>query len=270
LIDDNSFSKLIPGWNIDMNKISDPIKSNMRDLGMTKLLYKYGGIRVPVSFLCMRNLIDMYDIGTNHNKMFICEMVDRNITSTHTGFYPNIQFMGSPKQNETVGELIEFMQRIISGDYTDQSIFLGDFNRWCEARIKKNQIKLIDGKMVGSKTVEDEPVIVDTLLSNSTIDFYSNMYGIYIPADEILNRRKYEWFARMSETQVLESRIILSKYILLASAPDAVHGVIEPMYTKNNWISFWKVPSNAPVWGLKPYGLGNNVLKEKYPGNYYN
>ena len=32
IIDDNSFQKLIPGWNINMTTISDPILSNMRIL----------------------------------------------------------------------------------------------------------------------------------------------------------------------------------------------------------------------------------------------
>ena len=38
IIDDSSFKKLIPGWNINMTSISDPIFSNMRTLGLTKLL----------------------------------------------------------------------------------------------------------------------------------------------------------------------------------------------------------------------------------------
>ena len=41
IIDDTSFKKLIPGWNINMTSISDPILSNMRMLGMMKLLYIY-------------------------------------------------------------------------------------------------------------------------------------------------------------------------------------------------------------------------------------
>ena len=44
LINDDSFSKLIPGWQIDMNLISDPIKKHMRILAIAKILYYYGGI----------------------------------------------------------------------------------------------------------------------------------------------------------------------------------------------------------------------------------
>jgi len=269
LIDDDSFAKLLPNWTINMHKISNPVKHYMRELGMAQLLYKYGGIRVPASFVCMRDLSELYQIGTSGGKMFICEMVDRNITSTHRDFYPNIDFMGTQKENPIVSQLIDFMQRTISQDYTAESQFLGEFDRWCNARIERNQINLIDGKLVGTKTMEDTPILIDELLSNDYIDIYSNTYGIYIPANEVLKRRHYEWFARMSPVQVLESPIIISKYLLLANAPDAKMGVIEPMKDKPKWISFWKVPSGAPVWGLPPINLGDSPYPPRlaYPDN---
>ena len=267
LIDDDSFAKLIPNWSIDMHKISNPMKKYVKELGMARLLYKYGGIRVPASFVCMRDLNEMYTVGTNGDKMFICEMVDRNITSTHRDFYPNIDFMGATKENHTVSQLIDFMQRTISNDYTAETLFLGEFDRWCHSRIDNGSINLIDGKLIGTKTMDDTPILIDDLLSNEYIDIYSNTYGIYIPANEVLKRRHYEWFVRMSPAQVLESRIIISKYLLLANAPDAKMGVIEPLEDKPNWVSFWKVPSGAPVWGLNPIDLGDNVPRLKYPDN---
>jgi hypothetical protein len=155
------------------------------------------------------------------------------------------------------------MQRTISSDYTSQVEFLGEINRWCEFRIRKNKINMVEGKMIGIKNMENEPILLDNLLSNEYIDLYPQTYGIYIPANEILNRRHYEWFARLSPKQVLESKIIISKYILLASSPDSKMGVIEPMENKPSWVSYWKIPSGAPLWGLKPNYLGNNVPKLK-------
>jgi len=263
LIDDNSFSKLLPDWNVNMKIISSPVLDNIRQIGLLKIIHKYGGMIVPPSFLCMRNLSEMYRIGTSNNKMFICENNDRNITSTTYEFYPNINFMGAPKENHMVEQLIGFMQRTISADYTSQVEFLGEINRWCEFRIQKNKINMVEGKMIGIKNMEDEPILLDNLLSNEYIDLYPQTYGIYIPANEILRRRHYEWFARLSPKQVLESKIIISKYMLLASSPDSKMGVIEPMETKPTWVSYWKVPSGAPMWGLKPNYLGNHVHKLK-------
>lgn len=272
IIDDNSFANLIPGWNIDLTLVSDPILSNIRQLAIAKLLYAYGGINVPISFLCFKDLIELYEKGTNGDTMFVCENVCENITSTTEMFCPDARFFGAKKNNGVLSEYIEFMQRQISADYTAQTEFLGDFDRWCNKRIQNKRMRLIPGTDVGTKTVGEETVTVDTLLSEDYIHFYPKMYGIWIPAEHILNRTKFEWFARMSPQQIFQGNFILAKYIVLATAPDSKMGIIEPMENQPDWISFWKVPINADshtlnVWGPMPQNLGNNVPRAKNPGN---
>jgi hypothetical protein len=266
IIDDNSFKKLIPGWSINMTKLANPILENIRHLGLIKLLYIYGGLICPISFLCMKDLIYLYDKGIKNDKMFICENIDKNITSTNYQFYPDIGFCGAPKENQTVKELIDFMQRIISTDYTAQSIFLGDFNRWCESRIQKGKITLVNGLDIGVKSTDETPVVIEDLMAQHYIKFYPGLYGIYIPMKEILKRIKYEWFARLSEKQVLESDTIIGKYMLLSIAPDYKRGILEPLITKPNWTAFWKTPNYPGLYGLKPNLLGNNLRKVPYPG----
>ena len=264
IIDDQTFTKLLPEWNIDMTKISDPILSNMRTLAFMKLLYKYGGLLCPISFLCMKDLIGLYDKGTRNNKMFLCESADRNITSTEFDYYPNLSFCGAPKECETVLELCDFIQRIISRDNTAQSVFLGDFNRWCNTRIQRGQINLIDGVEIGIKTSQQKPIVLEDLMSNNYLNLYPSVYGILIPANEILMRRNYEWFARMSTKQVLESDTIIGNYLLLSTAPDSKQGILEPLQVKPNWVGFWRTPLQD-VYGQKPNFLGDNLIKEKYP-----
>jgi len=272
IIDDKSFANLIPGWNIDLSLISDPLLANIRQLAIAKLIYNYGGVNVPISFLCARDLIGLYEKGTNGDTMFVCENVNTNITSTTDLFYCDASFMGAKKNNPVLNEYIDFMQRIVSDDYTAQSKFLGDFDRWCNKRISLKRLRLIPGTDVGTKTVDEEPVTVDTLLSEDYINFYPKMYGIWIPADQILSRRKFEWFARMSPQQIFQGNFILAKYIVLATAPDAKMGLIEPLENQPDWISFWKIPINSGshtlnLWGTKPMGLGNNVPRAKNAGN---
>ena len=260
MIDDNSFSKLLPEWSIDMTKISEPVIDYIRILGLTKLVYKYGGMIVPPSFLCMQNLSEMYRVGTADNKMFICENVNKNITSSTREFYPDISFMGAKKNSQVVNDLLDFIQRTISSDYTSQLKFLGEFDRWCDYRIRKQQINLIDGKLIGTKTMNDTTILVDDLLSNEYIDLYPKAYGIYIPAKEIINRRHFEWFARLSPKQVLESKVIISKYIMLANTPKSKKGTIEALENKPDWVKYWQVPSGFGLWGLKPNYLGNKMM----------
>ena len=60
LIDDDTFAKLIPGWDHDMQIMQEPVRSHMRQQGLMTLLYYYGGMVVPDSFLCMRTLLPLY------------------------------------------------------------------------------------------------------------------------------------------------------------------------------------------------------------------
>jgi len=270
LIDDGSFEKLIPNWNIDISLISEPMKCYFRQLAMAKLIYNYGGLNVPISFLCFRDLVGLYNKGTNDDSMFVCENYDMNITSTNNLFYPNANFMGAKKENDTIKEFINFMERTISDDYTAQTKFLGAFDKWCNDKITKGKMNLIPGTDVGTRTVDDEPVTVETLLGEDYIHFYGKMYGIWIPAEMILKRRHYEWFARMSPEQIFQSQFILAKYIVLALAPDSHMGIIEPMENKPDWISFWRVPltnGTLNIFGPMPQGLGNNVPRAKNTGN---
>jgi len=271
IIDDNAFGKLIPDWNIDMSKISPPILNNMRKLGLMKLLYIYGGLLCPISFLCIKDLIGLYNEGTRGDKMFVCETIDRNITSTTYEYYPNISFSGSPKENETLKQLIDFMQRIISTDYTAESVFLGDFNRWCEKRIRNGEINFIDGQKIGIKKIDDNPILVEDLMSNEYLNLYRELYGILIPADELISRRKYEWFVRMSERQVLESNTIIGNYILVVLGQGGGN-ILEPLTPlvnreiKDEFVGFWRTPEYPGLYGLKPNFLGDNLLKQKYTG----
>jgi hypothetical protein len=218
----------------------------------------------------------MYEKGTAGDGIFSCEFVDRNVTSVVDGFCPSVQFMGAKKQNPTIKKFIDFMERTISKDYTDEIRFLGELDRW----VKRNAM-VVDGKMIGTKKMDDEPVLLEDLLSTTYISIYNRTYGVLIPQMEILNRTKYQWFARLSIQQLLESNMIVSKYLLLANAPDSKSGggVLENItneysnYTKENrkikkeYVSFWNVPSGAPLYGLQPLDLGDKVPKLPYPNN---
>ena len=272
MIDDGSFKKLIPNWSINMDTLAEPMLSNVRQMAMAKLLYLYGGMTVPISFLCFKDLIGLYLKGTNSGRMFVCENVNMNITSTTNMFYPDVRFMGANKGNHTMHEYIEFVQRMSSHDFTSQLEFLGDFDRWINHRVNKKKIYLIPGIDIGTKTVDDEPVIVDTLLGTDYIKFYDNAYGIWIPSDQILKRTNYEWFARMSASQIFQSRCILCKHFVNELAPkDGFYNEVNNDSSTNkkpdDWVSFWRVPLDAPVWGLKPNDLGDNVPRLDYPNN---
>lgn len=267
LLDDNSFHKLIPNWNIDLSRLSDPIQSNTRTLGMMHLLHKYGGLICPISFLCMKDLMELYVKGTRNDKMFVCETVDRNASSSYRNFYSSTSFCGAPKECETVAELCNYIQIITSHDQSAESKFLGQYDRWCMKRVEQDKINLIEGIEIGTKTIDDKQIIVDDLMSNHYLDLYKGTYGILIPSNELLNRLQYGWFVRMSPKQIIESDTILGNYFLLSVGKKEEQGILEPLDVKpKNWVSFYKTPLINGLFGLNPNGLGNNLNTVPYMG----
>jgi hypothetical protein len=269
IIDDSSFKKLIPNWNINTSAIAEPMLSNVRTLGMLKLLYIYGGLICPISFVCLKNLDTLYEKGTSGGKMFICESVTRNISSTELDFFPNLALCGAAKNCYMINELCNFIQITNSFDYTANVKFIGEYDRWCKKNIENGKIRMINGVEIGTKTMDEKQVVIDDLMSNYYLNICQNAYGILIPADELLKRTKFNWFARLSPKQVLESETIIGNYILLSQTNET--GILEPLEPKinkkieKNFVGFWKVPSDAPLWSLKPNYLGNNLQKMPYP-----
>jgi hypothetical protein len=76
-------------------------------------------------------------------------------------------------------------------------------------------VNLIKPDLIGVRDAEDKPVLLDDLMSDSTnIQFAKENFGLYIPASELIKRRNFGWFIRMSPKQVLESNTQIAKYML--------------------------------------------------------
>jgi hypothetical protein len=52
------------------------------------------------------------------------------------------------------------------------------------------------------------------------LNVHDSLVGIYIPEDEILIRPKFQWFAVMPSEHILQTKCIISKY-LMASIVDS-------------------------------------------------
>ena len=259
LVDDTSFARLMPQWKYAGARLANPVADHVRRLGVAKLLHIYGGMTVPPSFLCMRDLIEMYVNGTADSKnMFIAENRNRSVTFSTREYIADPQFMGAPPGNAEMGALAAYMEKLTETDKTAQADFTGEVSEWCAA---DQRIIKVDAALIGARDKSGRAVMVEDLLSNNYLNLTSHAYGIYIPAADVLSRTKYAWFARLSGRQVLESNTIVGKYLLIANIPDAnVSGAVPASdVEKPEWIAYWQVPSNAPVWGVKPNYLGNGV-----------
>ena len=217
LIDDDTFGKILPKWTIDMRVVADPIRSKLRELAISKLLYTYGGFSIPSSFLCFKSLKPAYDTYSNNgDKMFVGELIDRKSTSQQMNFFPNTKFMGCYKECLMMKEYSMYLETLISNDYTNESDFLGSYGRWCYDKINHGKMNMLTAYELGAKDYKGNQITIEMLISNTFVELDSTAIGLYIPADEILRRTAFQWFARLSAKQALDSDTMIGKYLLIS------------------------------------------------------
>ena len=277
LIDDTTFGKILPSWNIDMTKISSPIVENVRKLGLLKILYQYGGMICPKSFLCQRDLSDMY----YKDDFVMCDKLVR-IGIGHKHLYmPDIHFCSSKyKNNPTLQEIISSIEMMISKDQTTVAEFNESISRLCDSYAKEKKIHRVHGKDIGIIKTNNHPVQLEDLLSDKLLKLDENRFGIFIPEDDVLSRKKYTWFATLPEKDILNSDLFLCKQILLTlgddleeiektptnenpyqNTPHTIMTCDELAEYKDHHVGHWKLPLCDHYYGLKPLGLGDHLIK---------
>ena len=223
LIDDETFPRLISGWEIDLALTPEPMKSHYREIGMMQLIFLYGGLTVPNSFVCSKSLIDIYQDGIVQDCPFIFEKRKTSFVATNTPFVPNPKMIGAKKGDPVIQNFIYFMNsKQEKGHFTSELEFLGEMEKWCFERVRANEMSLIDGTKCGVKTKIGKPILLENLMSDDFLDVDDNeMYGIVIPREELLSRPNYQWFAILPYQDVLNAKTIISKY-MAASMVDSV------------------------------------------------
>lgn len=209
LIDDESFANILPGWSVDLSLVADPIKTKIRQLALARVLYNYGGMLLPGSFLCFKNLAPLYTAG---DKMFVGEMLAR---TDQVNFFPDTRFMGCQKGCATMAKYINYLEILSSSDFTAESQFNASTSRWCYEKIIQNEMTLVPAEVLGMKDTKGKQNTLDVLMSNNFLNLSANTMGLYIPADDILKRTAYQWFARLSARQAMESDTTIGKYLLI-------------------------------------------------------
>jgi hypothetical protein len=286
LIDDDSFSKLIPSWDIDMSKTVEPVKSHLREVGMAQLLYYYGGLVLPNSFICCKNMMPFYldGIGEKKDQFFVAERPNRYDDFNHDigkrNFVPDSYIMGCEKNCPAVKEYVDYLKglyqikdtrllaplgpiplphgvvrangltgnivgdiagNVVLGDrsaeeasgvpdldgprnyetvqafYTNETEFTGEKSQWLYDKIRQQEISLVGGEFIGVKSRQQKVIDLDELMADGFLDVdNSQLYGVFIPADDLLIRPKYAWFAVLPTHQVINTHTIAAKYLKLS------------------------------------------------------
>jgi len=235
LIDDDSFRQLVPNWTTKISEILEPYKSHYRDLAFAELLYVYGGILVPNSFICLQNLFDTYQMGIQKNKPFLFETVNRRVNTfdekrRSQTYCPDIHFMGTPKRNPTIRQYADFLKsRLAQMHSNSEDDLRGIHTQWWSREIEQRNANIVDGVLVGIKSVKGKPILLEDMMEDRPLDICPRRtLGIVVPMDELLKRNKYNWFAVMSMNDVLKTNTSLAKYMQLALMEDeTVSTVVE-------------------------------------------
>ena len=217
LINDDSLEKLIPEWSIQLCGLADPIKNNVRQLGLAKLLHSYGGVLIPDSTIMLRNMESIHKEKLSRNDMYVGELVNRNSSSVSHRFFPSHKLMGCRKGSKSMKELIENLEVMISENHNDVVKFEGIIDKHINKLCLEGKCGLVCGKSLGVKDKENKVILVNQLLNNSPLNLcMCSLNCIVLPDDEILKRHKYNWFARLSHRQVLGGEFNVSKFMILS------------------------------------------------------
>jgi hypothetical protein len=206
LIDDDTFSKLIPSWDINLNTLAEPMKTHYREYGLAQLVYSYGGMIVPNSFICTQNLKSFYEENIANGKPFVCEAINNTLNienqKRRLAFIPDIYFMGADRENPVILNLVDYLKRLNSNPH------------------------------FGIKTRHRKTILLEDLMEENFLKLNNQCVGVYIPADEILIRTKYQWFASMPSEDILKTNMIVSKY-LMASIVDTTNDYMKKTEIKS-------------------------------------
>jgi len=217
IIDDDSFCKLLEHNCIDLNKVSYPVKDNLRSLNIMKLLYKYGGMYIENSFILFKSMGKIYDKVLSSNKMVTAEFKNNGANAYNVDYMPSIKLIGCIKECPIMKRLIKHMEMLYGTNFTSSTEFEDLISKWLLKCGEKQQINIIDGKYIGTKDSNTNAISLEEIMGSTFIELDTNAYALYIPSNDLLRRSKYNWFCKLNSKEVLEANTILSKYLLLSN-----------------------------------------------------
>jgi hypothetical protein len=217
LIDDEAFVKIIPEWRTRVEHLPRPIRSHVRDLGLATILHIYGGFLIPSSFICFHDLRSLYDAHLQAANVVMGELRTMSSLAAEKQYSPSTKIMGCRKFDPVMKEYMEYLIEMNNRDQTQEMDFTGDATRWWlakQAAVPKS-LSVIPAEELGVKTTTNKPVLLEELLADTDVPLSPTAVGLYIPDQEILKRSKFQWLARLSPKQVLETHTLIGKYLLL-------------------------------------------------------
>ena len=115
--------------------------------------------------------------------------------------------MGSNAGNPELAKYINVYANELKEDFVEEHNFNMSYFR-------KNNIPYIDGQLIGTKTRYNDKISLEDLMSNKKIILDKQHVGLYIPHEQLIKRRLYNWYCKLSEEEVLKCNVFISYYML--------------------------------------------------------
>jgi hypothetical protein len=215
LIDDDSFLKLVPGWSLQIGEMTNPVKSHIRKLALSKLLYYYGGMLIPSSSVAVRGIKCCYNRLLSSKCCFVGETLNKAETSNKAIYFPNTDVMGCKRNSPAMKEYMLYLERL--NDYSNEYEFDGKPERFMNKLCREGKVALLKSKFLGQKDTDKKEITLEKLMSSAPVKF-DNVRLLIINGDDLLKRTKYEWFCRLNKKQILESKTVIGKLLSISLA----------------------------------------------------
>ena len=222
MIRDEDFPAIIPGWDIDLRRLSGDNQRTMRDVALCTMLELHGGMVVPPSFICTRDLISLHEEALKNTDFYSVEVPPIHgggttpggaLTNAPVPVAPSARFMGARRGSAALSEITLGLAMQFLVDQTAQPLFEATPAGRIMAGVKSGDIGLIAGHLVGSVNSDGKRIDLEALLGTGYVDLHPDTFGLLVPYEDILRRVSLKWFARMSPQQVLQSNTFVGRFL---------------------------------------------------------
>ena len=117
--------------------------------------------------------------------------------------------------NKEVKNYINFLEVMISKDYTSENEFNMEIEKFLSNKIKFRKVNALCSEIFGSSNSNGKIITIENLMSDKVIEYSSNTKCIVIPKKELMKRRQYGWFLKLSQREIIESNFALATLLIM-------------------------------------------------------
>lgn len=213
LISDASFSQLISGWDIDLEKVANPHRAHLRKIAMAKLVYAHGGLVVPNSFLCGQGLRDVYESCISLDKILVGQLPCRSPNDSWATTALSLGFFGSRAGSRHLKRVVQELETKLGANPTDSPEFEGLVPAILDSVADDGGVTVVEGEFLGVREGSGRFIPASSLLSDEPIEFHQKCLGVYVPMDSILSSVSEGWFLAMDKEQILASETNIGRLV---------------------------------------------------------